>query len=82
MGRVVYTRAHIQTANIGDVMTRIVFTSDFKGNTRIQDIPAWQAFNLLKRQRWIRSMTVVDGDGEITFVKSKGGRVRVYNKES
>jgi len=63
-------------------MTRIVFTNDFRGNRKMQDVPAWQAFNLLKRQRWLRSMTVVDGDGETTFVKSKNGKVRVYNRES
>ena len=27
-------------------MTRIVFTNDFNGNRRMQDIPVWQAFNL------------------------------------
>ena len=63
-------------------MTRIVFTNDFNGNRRMQDIPAWQAFNLLKRTKWLKSMTIYDGDGETTFVKSKSGKMRVHTRGS
>ena len=63
-------------------MPRIVFTNDFNGNRRMQDIPVWQAFNLLKNTRWLKSMTVYDGDGETTFTKVKNGKMRVHARGS
>ena len=62
-------------------MTRVVFINDRFGNRVEQKLPAWEIFNLLKRDRFVRSMTVVDGNGETTFTKSKSGKVKVYHRD-
>jgi hypothetical protein len=62
-------------------MTRVIFINNKFGKRIEQRLPAWKIFNLLKRDRSVRSMTIVDGNGETTFTKSKSGKVKVYHRD-